>query len=203
MQLAAKTSLAAEAPALRKAQHEVQNTIKSLRGAYQQLQVFRRETAWPATVEAGVFFVRWLQLLGLLHCVQEYGIDFSTTVGASMVPVFRSSGDVLLFERLTHRFSGWVRGEVIVATSPKDPDARICKRIMGLPGDRVKVTEGPYSSHEEVLVPRGHVWLEGDNKAASYDSRHYGPVPMGLLQGKVRAKLYPLNDFGWVKRLEQ
>jgi hypothetical protein len=29
-----------------------------------------------------------------------------------------------------------------------------------------------------VLIPRGHVWLEGDNKAASHDSRHYGPVPV-------------------------
>ncbi|CAE7215062.1 imp1 [Symbiodinium necroappetens] len=146
-------------------------------------------SAWPLVSEAGVFGVRWLQLVGLLHCVQEYGIDFSTTVGASMVPVFNASGDVLLYERLTQRLAGWSRGEVVVATSPKDPDGRICKRILGLQGDRVKVWS--HIGEKEVLIPRGHVWLEGDNKAASHDSRHYGPVPVGLLQGKVRLKLWP------------
>ena len=46
---------------------------------------------------------------------------------------------------------------------------------MGLPGDRIQVAA--MGEQKEVLVPRGHVWLEGDNKAASHDSRHYGPVP--------------------------
>jgi len=165
--------------------------------------MFARMGAWwardlrPYFLEAGVFGIRWLQLVGMLHCVQEYGIDFSTTVGASMVPVFNSSGDVLLFERLTQRLKGWSRGEVVVATSPKDPDARICKRILGLPGDRVKVLA--VGEEKEVLVPRGHVWLEGDNKAASHDSRHYGPVPVGLLQGKVRLKLWPPLEIGPVR----
>ncbi|CAK9111046.1 Mitochondrial inner membrane protease subunit 1 (IMP1-like protein) [Durusdinium trenchii] len=114
-----------------------------------------------------------------------------------MVPVFNASGDVLLFERLTQRLKGWSRGEVVVATSPKDPDARICKRILGLPGDRVKVSA--LGEEKEVLVPRGHVWLEGDNKSASHDSRHYGPVPVGLLQGKVRLKLWPPLEIGRVR----
>eukprot|EP00439_Symbiodinium_sp_Y106_P013548 s3102_g1.t4 len=153
-----------------------------------QMPTHFKQRSEPLVSEAGIFGVRWLQLVGLLHCVQEYGIDFSTTVGASMVPVFNASGDVLLYERLTQRLAGWSRGEVVVATSPKDPDGRICKRILGLQGDRVKVWS--HIGQKEVLIPRGHVWLEGDNKAASHDSRHYGPVPVGLLQGKVRLKLH-------------
>ncbi|CAE8603920.1 unnamed protein product [Polarella glacialis] len=163
-----------------------------------RLSFWWRTDAWPLVTEAGGFGVRWLQLVGLLHCVQEYGIDFSTTVGASMIPVFNSSGDVLLFERFSHRMVGWGRGEVVVATSPKDPDARICKRILGLPGDRVMMGEAADS--REVVVPRGHVWLQGDNRAASHDSRHYGPVPVGLLQGKVRAKLWPPTEIGPIRR---
>ncbi|KAN0060870.1 hypothetical protein ACQY0O_006604 [Thecaphora frezii] len=42
-----------------------------------------------------------------------------------------------------------------------------------------------------VTVPSGHVWLVGDNLAKSTDSRHYGPVPMGLLRGKVLARAFP------------
>jgi len=155
-----------------------------------------RTDYWPMAKDAVFFGVRWLQLVGLLHCVQEYGIDFSTTVGASMVPVFNPQGDVLLFERLTSRIFGWTVGEVVVATSPRDPDARICKRILGVAGDKLTVGEEPVTY--EVVVPRGHVWLQGDNRASSHDSRHYGPVPMGLLQGKVRMKLWPPSEAGFV-----
>merc|ERR1712113_944493 len=111
-----------------------------------------RNDLWPNLKGAGVFGVRWLQLVGLLHCVQEYGIDFSTTVGSSMVPVFNAAGDVLLFERLTQRLIGWRCGEVVVATSPKDPNARICKRILGLPGDTVVMREGGPDDVVEVVI---------------------------------------------------
>lgn len=42
-----------------------------------------------------------------------------------------------------------------------------------------------------ILVPRGHVWLEGDNSDNSIDSRTYGPVPMGLIQSRAIIRLYP------------
>jgi hypothetical protein len=42
-----------------------------------------------------------------------------------------------------------------------------------------------------VAVPPGHLWLEGDNRANSVDSRDYGPLPEGLLEGKVTATLFP------------
>ncbi|CBQ70790.1 related to IMP1-protease, mitochondrial [Sporisorium reilianum SRZ2] len=42
-----------------------------------------------------------------------------------------------------------------------------------------------------ITVPLGHVWLAGDNMANSTDSRHYGPVPLGMVRGKVLARVYP------------
>ena len=42
---------------------------------------------------------------------------------------------------------------------------------------------------EDTLVPAGHVWLQGDNPANSTDSRHYGPVPLALVQGRVVLKV--------------
>lgn len=45
-----------------------------------------------------------------------------------------------------------------------------------------------------IYVPKGHVWLEGDNSDDSLDSRVYGPVPMGLIQSRVFARVWPLNE---------
>lgn len=52
--------------------------------------------------------------------------------------------------------------------------------------------------YKKVVIPRGHVWIEGDNSKNSSDSRHYGPIPQGLLQSKVIFRLYPFNQVGLI-----
>ena len=42
-------------------------------------------------------------------------------------------------------------------------------------------------------IPKGHVWIEGDNKRVSNDSRNFGPIPLGLIHGTVEARIWPLN----------
>lgn len=44
-------------------------------------------------------------------------------------------------------------------------------------------------------IPKGHVWIEGDNKLLSNDSRNFGPVPVGLIHGIVEARIWPPNKF--------
>ncbi|KAI6690256.1 hypothetical protein NL676_027084 [Syzygium grande] len=45
-------------------------------------------------------------------------------------------------------------------------------------------------------VPGGHVWIQGDNIYASSDSRQFGPVPYGLVEGKILCRVWPLDGFG-------
>ena len=105
--------------------------------------------------------------------------------------------------------------------SVTNPRQNVCKRVLGLEGDIIKVpwssTNGPartvkvcFFGHtccgdgqlysvlcccsnlsvlEFVQVPKGHVWLQGDNTLNSTDSRHYGPVPYALLSAKAVAKV--------------
>lgn len=101
--------------------------------------------------------------------------------------------DVILTERVSVRMRVLPSNAVVVVRSPSDPTTYICKRLVAGPGDRV-----PYSS-PLAFVPKGHVWLEGDNRDNSTDSRDYGPVPFGLIRGRVVTKLWPLSDFGPVK----
>jgi signal peptidase I len=48
-------------------------------------------------------------------------------------------------------------------------------------------------------VPKGHVWLQGDNAYNSTDSRHYGPIPYALIQGKVFYRIWPPEGWGPVQ----
>ena len=111
-------------------------------------------------------------------------------------------------------------GDVIVCQHPQK-ESTVCKRILGLPGDTVLLSRSRHhdsnqmkelfvnensskknhqsSSHHAkwmqssslIVVPDGHVWIEGDNAINSSDSRHYGPVPAHLILGKVICRFWP------------
>ncbi len=69
-------------------------------------------------------------------------------------------------------------------------------RSNGRPGCSTATTK---TLEEGDVVPKGHVWLQGDNYHNSTDSRHYGPIPYSLLRGKVFYKIWPLSEAGPVK----
>lgn len=83
------------------------------------------------------------------------------------------------------------RGDLIVARSPIDPRAVVCKRLIGIGGDVICVDPSgkmePASTH--VVIPEGYVWVTGDNLPMSRDSRTYGPLPLGAVRGKIFARV--------------
>ncbi|KAG6455013.1 mitochondrial inner membrane protease subunit 1 [Manduca sexta] len=121
------------------------------------------------------------------HCTFEYVGDFVICSGPSMEPTLESN-NILFTEHLSPRLQRLRRGDIVIAKCPSNPKQNICKRIVGLPGDKVR---GNFArSH---VVPRGHVWLEGDNSGNSTDSRLYGPVPEGLIRSRVVCRVWPLD----------
>ncbi|KAH9328843.1 hypothetical protein KI387_000951, partial [Taxus chinensis] len=107
-------------------------------------------------------------------------------MGPSMLPTFNISGDVLLADKLSARFGKIKRGDLVLVRSPQNPRKTVCKRVTGMEGDCVdfyKTDDGEQNQH--VVVPKGHVWIQGDNLSVSNDSRNYGPVPCALIDGKI------------------
>lgn len=102
-----------------------------------------------------------------------------------MLPTLNATGDLLLQLPLSKRsiMTSIERGELINFVSPMNPKVLACKRVIGLPGDQVLLRGEP------VDVPSGYLWVEGDNHEVSVDSRVYGPIPMGLVQGKIPARV--------------
>eukprot|EP01027_Heterolobosea_sp_BB2_P017447 GEZU01024705.1.p1 GENE.GEZU01024705.1~~GEZU01024705.1.p1 ORF type:complete len:158 (-),score=21.78 GEZU01024705.1:58-531(-) len=94
------------------------------------------------------------------------------------------------------------RGDVILMKSPDDPDHRMTKRVIAIEGDQVCINKEARLHNKHLLekkwitVPQGHMWVEGDNPAVSKDSNLFGPVPIGLVQGKVTRVLWPPRHFG-------
>lgn len=111
--------------------------------------------------------------------------------GPSMEPTLQSN-NILLTEHISPRLNKIQRGDIVIAKNPSNPLQNICKRVIALPGDTVK---GPYSIRNHV-VPKGHVWLEGDNSSNSADSRSYGPVPLGLIKSRALLRIWPLDCIG-------
>lgn len=108
--------------------------------------------------------------------------------GPSMEPTLESN-NILLTEHITPKMERLRIGDIVIAKSPSNPNLNICKRVKGLPGDKIKQS----FPRKHVYVPRGHVWLEGDNSSNSADSRAYGPVPLGLVRSRVVCRVWPAN----------
>lgn len=123
----------------------------------------------------------------ITHCALEYIGQFIMCTGSSMEPTIFSN-DILVTERITPRFQRIKKDDIIIAKSPSDPKIYICKRVAGMPGDTVCV------GISSQVVPRGHVWLEGDNHNNSTDSRIFGPVPQGLIHARALCRIWPPKD---------
>lgn len=139
--------------------------------------------------------------------------------GASMDPTF-NSGDYIFTSKITYKMRGFERGDVVVFKSPKNPDIEYIKRIIGLPGDEVMIKdsvvsvngialdegyisdktnlwEGGFSKNgEPTKVPKGEMFVMGDNRPRSSDSREFGPVPESSVIGHVFYRYFPATKVG-------
>jgi signal peptidase I len=132
--------------------------------------------------------------------------------GLSMSPHI-ASGEIVLINTIAYRIHGPQRGDIIAFHHDGPTPEIYIKRIIGLPGDRVRIDRGtvyvngtaiaePYvrypdhRSFAEVTVPASSLYVLGDNRADSDDSRFWGFVPENAVLGKAIAGIWPLQDAG-------
>mmetsp|Transcript_21129 Transcript_21129/g.27733 ORF Transcript_21129/g.27733 Transcript_21129/m.27733 type:complete len:184 (+) Transcript_21129:190-741(+) len=158
---------------------------------------FRQSILNKENLEAGFNLIKFG---AVVYCVSEYLLEVTVCVGPSMLPTLSKWGDVVIQEKLTPRFGRLKIGDVVILNSPTNPNKTVCKRITGLEGDTMVVwSQRRFMEQKTVKVPTGHVWVEGDNPRNSTDSRSYGPVPSGLVMGRVMLKIWPIWDMQWIK----
>lgn len=133
----------------------------------------------------------------IVYCFQHYIGEVTMCLGPSMLPTLNVSGDLVFLDRFTPYFKKYEIGQVVIAKSVRDATQTVCKRIVAMEGDYVSVRPRfSQSDAKRILVPKGHVWIEGDNATNSYDSRGYGAVPYCLISGVVRWRVGMIVYYG-------
>lgn len=136
--------------------------------------------------------------------------------GTSMLPRLQDQ-DRLFINKFAYRFESIQRGDVVVFLYPGDHTKSYIKRVIALPGDRLRIDHGtvyvngialsePYvpvrfrdeRSEPAMIIPKGDFWVMGDHRNISSDSRDFGPVPNALIYGKAALVYWPMDQAGVV-----
>lgn len=125
--------------------------------------------------------------------------------------------DRVLAEKITYRFlRGPAPGDVVVFDDPMGQHPQLIKRVIAVEGQTVDIRDGvvyvdgealsePYTHGKPTLpgtfelpvtVPEGYVWLMGDNRPNSGDSRFFGPQPVRVVTGRAIWRYWPPDRFG-------
>lgn len=152
------------------------------------------ETIAPAVVIA----------LLITHFVGQFTCVYSQSMEPNLC-----EDNHLIVEKVSYRFHGPQRGDIVVLDLEESPIPLI-KRVIGLPGEKVEIKDNtvlidghpldePYLTnirqrdYGPAIVPPLHVLVMGDNRMVSHDSRYFGPVPIRDIRGRAWVRVWPLD----------
>lgn len=167
-------------------------------------------------------FVRWLLELivmvalafALATVVRTFVVQPYVIPSGSMVPTIEISERVLA-NKFVYRFREPARGEIVVFDDPTGTVPTLIKRVIATAGETVDLKDGkvyvdgvaldePYTYGKPsepaavpmpFTVPAGSIWVMGDNRTNSADSRVFGAVPLSSIDGQAVLRIWPLNRF--------
>ena len=174
----------------------------------------------PAASAARSTLRAWVRDLLLSVSVSAFIIIFLyqpvRVEGTSMLPQLEDQ-DRLFINKMAFRVGDIHRSDVVVFEYPRDHTKSYIKRVIGLPGDLIRIDHGrvwvngkrldePYvpprfeddRSQPDVRIPEGEYFVMGDHRSISSDSREFGPVERDLIYGKAAFVYWPMDQAGVV-----
>lgn len=164
--------------------------------------------------------IEWVAVIGgalaVALVIQAFLVQAFYIPSSSMEPTL-GVGDRVLVNKLSYDVHDVNRGDLVVFERPDGAEGEIkdlIKRVIGLPGESVEIRDGavvidgrvldePYLADDEVLaefapteVPDDTVFVMGDNRDDSRDSRVFGPISTDSIVGRAFVRVWPLTDLG-------
>jgi signal peptidase I len=165
--------------------------------------------------------------LAIIIPVRYFLIQPFYVKGASMEPSFFDH-EYLIIDELSYRFNDPARGDIVVFRYPPDPKQYFIKRVVGLPGETVEVTEEGVKIYDNehpngfvldedvyleedrkasptkktLTLKSGEYFMMGDNRPSSLDSRYFGPVTRSNIVGRVWLRGWPFDRWKVFERPE-
>ncbi len=150
----------------------------------------------------------------LAFLIRTFALESFQVDGHSMLPTL-TTGDRVLVDKLLYRIEGPRTGEIVVFKSPVNESQDWIKRVIGVPGDTVKIVAGQvyinghrYSepfvklnyryNYGPVTVTPGHLFVLGDNRTNSYDSRYFGLLSEWRVKGDAFFVWWPPKAIGGI-----
>ncbi len=146
--------------------------------------------------------------------VRPFVLEAFQVPSESNVPTLEI-GDRFIANKFVYRFWEPERGDIVVFTSVEGGEEDLVKRVVALPGEEVSVENGVLRVNGEVqdepflnqglpdrgtygpaIVPEGEVFVMGDNRSNSRDSRFFGPVPVENIEGEAFVSFWPPSRIG-------
>jgi signal peptidase I len=172
----------------------------------------------PATKKGGgaleylvILLVSFALVFGF---VRPFVMEAFWIPSGSMIPTLEI-GDRVLVNKFIYRFTDPRRGDIIVFESVDNSNEDLIKRVVGLPGDEIAVRSGklfvngepqkePYTNKKapdrsffaKTTVPKNYVFVMGDNRGNSADSRVFGPLPEKNIEGEAFLRFWPPDRIG-------
>ena len=174
-----------------------------------------RPSPWRTALAMGRELVVTILPAVVMALLIQFFLAQSTIVfGQSMEPNLHQD-QRLVVEKVSYRWHGPQRGDIVVLPDPSGGPIPLIKRVVGLPGERVNIAAGrvyvdgaaldePYLAQittgegRSWQVPPMQVFVMGDNRGDSRDSRYFGPVSIETLVGHAVFRFWPLDKFGIV-----
>ena len=173
----------------------------------------------PTTKKKGGGVIEYLVILLVSFAlvfgfVRPFVVEAFWIPSGSMIPTLQIN-DRVLVNKFIYRFTEPKPGDVVVFRSVDDRNTDLIKRVVAVAGDRVAVRTGrlyvdgnlqkePFTNKNfpdrsfsaPITVPKGHVFVMGDNRANSSDSRVFGPLPKKNIEGEAFVRFWPLDRIG-------
>lgn len=144
--------------------------------------------------------------------IKGFIIDTMLVDGKSMLPTLHDR-DRIIFEKISIYTKGFKRGQIVILNPPGEGKFTFyVKRIIGLPGEKLEIKNGIVYINDQKLqesylpketytgddmtikIPEGYVFVMGDNRERSQDSRAIGPIPIKNLKGRAVLRIYPFDS---------